>query len=76
VLTARTGFLQSGIEEEVGILRRVRDGVEGVYGVGKREFEVSTLPILHSTWPRRLVREQRRESVNVLWEKRIMLTRK
>jgi autophagy-related protein 17 len=40
VLSARTGFLRSGIEEEVQILRRVRGGIEGVYKDGQRDFKV------------------------------------
>lgn len=40
VLSARTGFLRSGISEQVKILRRVRGGIEGVYKDGQRDFKV------------------------------------
>ena len=43
VLSARTGFLRSGIEEEVKILRKVRGGIEGVYKDGQRDFKVCLL---------------------------------
>ncbi|KAE8454352.1 autophagy- protein 17 [Mollisiaceae sp. DMI_Dod_QoI] len=39
VLSARTGFLRSGISEQVKILRRVRGGVENVYKDGQRDFK-------------------------------------
>ena len=45
VLSARTGFLRSGIEEEVKILRKVRGGIEGVYKDGQRDFKVCLLAI-------------------------------
>ena len=40
VLSARTGFLRSGISEQVKILRKVRGGVENVYKEGQRDFKV------------------------------------
>lgn len=40
VLNARTGFLRSGIEEEVRLLRKVRGGIEGVYKDGQKDFKV------------------------------------
>ncbi len=40
VLSARTGFLRSGISEQVKILRKVRDGIENVYNEGQRDFKV------------------------------------
>ena len=43
VLNARTSFLQSGIQEEVVLLRKVRGGIEGVYKDGQREFTVSLI---------------------------------
>lgn len=40
VLSARTGFLRSGISEQVKILRKVRGGVENIYKEGQRDFKV------------------------------------
>ena len=40
VLSARTGFLKSGIEQEVRLLRKVRGGIEGVYKDGQKDFKV------------------------------------
>ena len=40
VLSARTGFLRSGISEQVKLLRKVRGGVENVYKEGQRDFKV------------------------------------
>lgn len=40
VLSARTGFLRSGILEQVKILRKVRGGIENVYKDGQRDFKV------------------------------------
>ena len=40
VLSARTGFLRSGISEQVKILRKVRGGIENVYKEGQRDFKV------------------------------------
>lgn len=40
VLSARTGFLRSGISEQVKILRRVRGGLENVYKDAQRDFKV------------------------------------
>ncbi len=40
VLSARTGFLRSGISEQVKILRKVRGGIENVYKDGQRDFKV------------------------------------
>ena len=40
VLSARTGFLRSGISEQVKILRKVRGGIEIVYKDGQRDFKV------------------------------------
>ncbi|KAK0118463.1 autophagy protein 17 [Cadophora gregata] len=39
VLSARTGFLRSGISEQVKVLRRVRGGIENVYKEGQRDFK-------------------------------------
>ncbi|RDW59859.1 putative autophagy-related protein 17 [Coleophoma cylindrospora] len=39
VLSARTGFLRSGISEQVQILRRVRGGIENVYKEGQKDFK-------------------------------------
>lgn len=41
LLSARTGFLRSGIEQEVKLLRRVRGGIEGVYKDGQKDFKVN-----------------------------------
>lgn len=40
VLNARAGFLRSGINEQIKILRRARGGVEIVYKEGQRDFKV------------------------------------
>ena len=40
VLSARTAFLKSGIEQEVRLLRKVRGGIEGVYKDGQKDFKV------------------------------------
>ena len=40
VLSARTGFLRSGISEQVKILRKARGGIENVYKEGQRDFKV------------------------------------
>jgi hypothetical protein len=40
VLSARTGFLRSGISEQVKILRKVRAGIENIYKEGQRDFKV------------------------------------
>tara|TARA_R110002060_G_scaffold29115_3_gene39317 strand:+ start:55 stop:450 length:396 start_codon:yes stop_codon:yes gene_type:complete len=45
VLSARTGFLRSGISEQVKILRRVRGGIENVYKEGQRDFKVGLTQI-------------------------------
>jgi len=45
VLSARTGFLRSGISEQVKILRKVRGGIENVYKEGQRDFKVCSGPI-------------------------------
>jgi autophagy-related protein 17 len=42
VLSARTGFLRSGISEQVKILRKVRGGIENIYKEGQRDFKVCT----------------------------------
>lgn len=39
-LSARTGFLRQGISEQVRILRKVRNGIEGVYKDGQKDFKV------------------------------------
>ncbi|KAL3417425.1 kinase activator [Phlyctema vagabunda] len=39
VLSARTGFLQSGISEQVKILRKVKGGIDNEYKEGQREFK-------------------------------------
>lgn len=44
VLSARTGFLRNGIDEEVALLRKVRGGMEGVYKDGQRDFKVCGNP--------------------------------
>ena len=41
VLSARTGYLRSGISEQVKILRKVRSGIENVYKYGQQDFKVS-----------------------------------
>lgn len=46
VLRARTGFLRSGISEQVKILRRVRGGIENVYKDGQRDFKVRSVTIV------------------------------
>lgn len=43
VLSAKTGFLRSGIEQEVRLLRRVRSGIEGVYKDGQKDFKVNEI---------------------------------
>lgn len=40
VLNARTEFLRSGITEQVKVLKKVRNGIEGVYKEGQRDFKV------------------------------------
>ena len=46
-LSARTGFLRSGIAEQAKLLRKVRAGVEDVYKEGQRDFKVCKLHIKH-----------------------------
>jgi autophagy-related protein 17 len=41
VLHARSEFLRSGITEQVKVLKKVRNGVEGVYQDGQRDFKVN-----------------------------------
>lgn len=41
ILHARTGYMQSGINEQAKILLSVRDNVEAVYNDGQKEFNVS-----------------------------------
>ena len=40
VLSARTGYLRTGISEQVKVLRKVRSGVEDVYKYGQQDFKV------------------------------------
>jgi len=44
-LSARTGFLRTGITEQAKLLRKVRAGVEDVYKEGQRDFKVCMLRI-------------------------------
>jgi len=46
-LSARTGFLRSGIAEQAKLLRKVRAAVEDVYKEGQRDFKVCKLHIKH-----------------------------
>jgi autophagy-related protein 17 len=47
VLNARTGFLKSGISEQVKILKKVRGGIENIYKEGQRDFKVCRSCICH-----------------------------
>jgi autophagy-related protein 17 len=40
VLSARTGYLRTGISEQVKVLRKVRSGIGDVYKFGKQDFNV------------------------------------
>lgn len=40
VLSARTSYLRNGILEQVGVLQKVRSGVEDTYKYGVRDFKV------------------------------------
>lgn len=40
ILNARTGFIQSGINEQLKILRKVRNSIEFVYIDGQKDFKV------------------------------------
>lgn len=49
VLSARTGFLRSGILIQVNTLRRVRGGIENVYKEGQRDFKVDCFQTIKDT---------------------------
>ncbi|KAH7396000.1 autophagy-related protein 17 [Cadophora sp. MPI-SDFR-AT-0126] len=79
VLSARTGFLRSGISEQVKILRRVRGGIENVYKEGQRDFKnvirtldsanarlESTMDILRSTMVEAAFRPEKEEPRSLL----------
>jgi autophagy-related protein 17 len=40
VLNSRAEFLRSGVMEQVKVLKKVRNGIEGVYKDGQRDFKV------------------------------------
>lgn len=40
ILNARTGFVQSGINEQAKILKTVRNSIESVYNDGQTDFQV------------------------------------
>ena len=40
VLSARTGYLRTGISKQVKVLRRVRSGIEDIYKYGQQDFKV------------------------------------
>lgn len=40
ILTARTGFLRTGISQQVRLLEKVRSGIQVVYDDGQTDFEV------------------------------------
>ncbi|EKD21307.1 kinase activator [Drepanopeziza brunnea f. sp. 'multigermtubi' MB_m1] len=79
VLSARAGFLRSGISEQVKILRKVRGGIEDVYKDGQRDFKhvirtldsansklESTMEILRSTMVEATFRPENEDSRSLL----------
>ncbi|CZS93092.1 probable Autophagy-related protein 17 [Rhynchosporium graminicola] len=79
VLSARTGFLRSGVSEQVKILKRVRRGVEDVYKEGQQDFKnvirtldsanarlESTMDILRSTMVEAAFRPEEEEPRSLL----------
>lgn len=44
ILTARTGFLRTGISQQVRLLEKVRSGIQVVYDDGQADFEVTPPP--------------------------------
>lgn len=42
ILTARTGFLRTGISQQARLLEKVRGGIQVVYNDGQIDFEVVT----------------------------------
>jgi autophagy-related protein 17 len=40
ILSARSGFLRTGISDQVRVLKKVRSGIENVYKEGQQDFKV------------------------------------
>lgn len=79
VLNARTGFLRSGISEQVKILKKVRGGIENIYKEGQWDFKSvirtldaanarleSTMDILRSTMVEAAFRPEKEDPRSLL----------